>query len=120
MEFTHSTAGILRNSDLLRCRRFTGVRAPTRTDVASFRCQPAVAGIFQRSAPCRPVIQRDSKVLPVAEFLPQSAFGVNATISPSGALAAVTWFVPDSECRTYVGSTFCQTGALLDLKRGVR
>lgn len=71
------------------------------------------------------VIKRDSKVLPVAEFSPVSAFDVNVRISPSGALAVVTWFVPDSECWIYVGSrlvgsTFCQMGALLDLKGSVR
>jgi hypothetical protein len=66
------------------------------------------------------VIKRDSKVLSVAEFSPEAAYSVNVTISPTGESAAVTWFVPDSECRSDLSSQFCQMGALLDLKGGSR
>jgi hypothetical protein len=58
------------------------------------------------------VIRRDSKVLQVAEFSSEAAIEVNVTISPSGALAAVTWLAPNSRC----GPTYCQMGALLDLR----
>jgi hypothetical protein len=62
------------------------------------------------------MIKRDSSFLPVAEFSSDVALDVNVAISPSGALAAITWIGTNSECQPRPGALApCQMGALLDL-----